>query len=89
MATTNPTVTKSWVMLVPAAKNFILSAVEVVLEIAVTDINAAPTLETGHVISPYERESVSRVLIGPGYVWARIAPSQTQNATVVALTDWT
>lgn len=87
MATTNPTLTSAWSKLVDAGDEFLLTlpfSTRTSIEVAIKDTDAAPTVQ-GHVLRGEEGASMTRSLIGPGYVYAR-----TQAGTVpVILSAWT
>lgn len=75
MATTNPTLTTSWAKLVDLGYEFFISlpfTSVTHIEIATVDSDEAPASGvSGHVLKGEAQESLSRQLIGPGYVYAR------------------
>ena len=88
MSTTNPSVTASWGKLVDTGDDFLLTlpfATSTRIEVAVSDTDEAPTVQ-GHVLSGDRGDSMNRSLIGPGYVYARVAESGSVN---VVLNAWT
>jgi hypothetical protein len=87
MATETATITKAWDDVVDAGDEFLLSTLDAVIEIATTDAGE-PEIAAGHVLSPYERESASRALVGPGIVWVRISPSHGTDSARLAVTTW-
>ena len=88
--TTNPLITRAWSVIAEPTDNFLFTAISTIpLEVAVTATEVAPTIEHGHPVSAYERESPSRAALGAGYVWARIAPGHSDPvSTVATLTVW-
>lgn len=88
MATTNPTITPAWSLIVPAGDEFLVSCRTVPpIEIAISDTATAPTV-AGHVLDPSQNNGATRALVGPGYVYARLVGGQTASASAV-LTAWT
>lgn len=86
MATTNHTLTADWSLIVPAGDEFLLSCRTLPpVEIAISDTATAPTV-AGHVLDPAENEGITRSLVGPGYVYARLHGAGSAS---IALTAWT
>lgn len=92
MSLTNPTLTKTWAKVAENTQSFTLTlplnagaAIEYVpME---TDQSPAAGVIGGSLI-PGEREGVTRDLTGPGYVYARIEPSQPVSSIKVVLMAW-
>ena len=87
MATINTTLTAAWVRLAtPAATRLLVSTTSAnAIEIAITDTDTAPSQTlTGHHID--HTQAASRDLLGPGYIWARVAPGQIGATAVVVIT---
>ena len=72
MATKNVSVTQSWTKIAEAsdAEVFVSWDVPIILEVATTVDNTAPTVN-GHLFP--KQEQVNRSKVGSGYVWARTA----------------
>lgn len=89
MATTNPVLTTAWSLIVTAGDDFLFelppTSQEIQAQIATRDTESVPTV-SGHTITARESEGMNRVLIGPGYVYARVI-GISEYATV--LTAWT
>jgi hypothetical protein len=93
MATQEPNaeITRAWDVYVPASSDFTLSMIDPV-EIEWRATDAATPIEgdiSGHALSPFEREGLTRALSGPGYLQLRIAPNQSAETAEAALTYWT
>jgi hypothetical protein len=87
MATINATLTAAWVRLAtPAVTRLLVSTTSAnAIEIAVTDADAAPGAGvSGHYLD--HTQAASRDLLGPGYIWARVAPGQIGATAVVVIT---
>lgn len=89
MATTNPTITDAWTLLVAdSGQEFFLSLpfdTPNQVEVATTDNAAvAPVGLSGHVLSGNAQESVNRAILGPGAVFARC----TRGAMSLVLNAW-
>lgn len=87
MATTNPTVTATWTKLVALGDDFLLTlpfSTRFDIEVATTDADSAPTGGQGHILSGDHQEGLNRLLVGPGYVWAKAGGS-----VPVVLNTWT
>lgn len=90
MATTNPTITADWTLLVAdSGRDFFLSlpfASPHDIEVATTE-NALvpPSGLSGHVLSGNAQESINRALLGPGAVFARCA----RGTLSLVLNTWT
>jgi hypothetical protein len=87
MATTNPTITTAWAKIVNVGDSFLLTlpfTTRTSIEVAVRDADSAPTVQ-GHVLRGDRAESLTRSLIGPGYVFAR----SQGGSVVVNLSAWT
>jgi hypothetical protein len=86
--TTNPTVTTTWSKLVATGDDFLLTlpffGSATTVEVATTTADSAPTGIVGHIISGEHQEGINRVLIGPGYVWAK-----AKGNVPVVLNTWT
>jgi hypothetical protein len=88
MATTNPTLTAAWGLLVTAGDEFLLTAPTAAgqIEVAVSDTEVSPTVAGHPLTGGAVRESINRALIGPGYVYGRTLG----GASIVAvLSAWT
>ena len=95
MATTNPTVTGAWTLIVAAGDEFLLTqpVASQTLYVAVgseddsdSDPQAPDPGIIGHPLAP-GRDGINRALIGPGPVYARLA--DPLGTVKVALTAWT
>lgn len=73
MATSNPTITPDWSLVVGAGSEFTFGVQEheslAAIAVAVTDDASAPTV-TGQVLRT-PTSQLNRALTGPGYVWAK------------------
>ena len=89
MATTNPTVTGAWTLLVDEGDEFLLTlpVASQTIYVAIGLVADAPALGTiGHPLRPGE-DGMNRALIGPGPVFAKCIDPDASVA--VALTAWT
>ena len=94
MATTNPTITGAWTLIVAAGDEFFLSfpLSSQIIHVATgaTDSEGEPEPPaaglTGHTLAP-GRDGMNRALIGPGPVYARCVDPTA--SVPVALTAWT
>lgn len=97
MATTNPTVTGAWTLLVAAGDEFLLTlpVASQTIYVAIggaddSDSDSDPETPTagtiGHPLRPGE-DGMNRALIGPGPVFAKCIDPDASVA--VALTAWT
>ena len=94
MATSNPTITGAWTLIVNEGDEFFLSfpLSSQIIHVATgaTDSEGEPEPPdaglTGHTLAP-GRDSINRALIGPGPVYARLA--DPLGTVKVALTAWT
>lgn len=97
MATTNPTVTGSWSLIVQEGDEFLLTlplasqSVHVAIGAADdsdsdSDPEAPPTDLLGHALAP-GRDGMNRALLGPGPVFAKCIDPEA--SVLVALTAWT
>ena len=97
MATTNPTVTGAWTLLVAAGDEFLLTlpVASQTIYVAIggaddSDSDSDPETPTagtiGHPLRPGE-DGINRALLGPGPVFARCIDPAASVA--VALTAWT
>jgi hypothetical protein len=87
MATPNPTITTAWAKLVTLGDELLLTlpfTTRTSIEVAVRDADTVPTVQ-GHVLRGDRAESLTRALIGPGYVFAR----SQDGSVVVNLSAWT
>lgn len=90
MATSNPAVSTDWSLIVSdSALDFFLSIPfesPLRVEVATTDdVDEFPaTGLQGHLLNPAERESMTRTLLGPGYVFARCR----QGPVALTLNAW-
>lgn len=78
MTTQNHTIGTTWTETVMDGDDFLLSlpsASRFDVDVATTDTVVAPTVGRGHVIAADLRKSITRALLGPGYVWTK-APKQ-------------
>ena len=78
----------AWSKIVALGDDFLLTlpfATRTDIEVAITDADSAPTVVRGHVLAGDQHEDLNRLLIGPGYVWAR-SPG---GALPVVLNTWT
>jgi hypothetical protein len=85
--TTNPTVTTTWSKLVATGDDFLLTLPYVThldVQVATTTADSAPTGIIGNIISGEHQEGINRILIGPGYVWAK-----AEGSVPVVLNTWT
>lgn len=88
MATTNPSLTTTWAQIVTTGDEFLLTLpfdTPTRVEVATKDAEEAPTVQ-GHVLRGDHGDSLSRGLIGPGYVYARIVGAGPAG---VVLNTWT
>jgi hypothetical protein len=86
MATTNVTVTSTWTKLANTEDDhvFVTAAGPAVLEVATTAADAAPSGIVGHRLPVASiGDAISRDLLGPGYVWCRIADHRVTSQVVV------
>lgn len=97
MATTNPTITGAWTLIVAAGDEFLLTqpVASQTLYVAVgavddsdsdSDPEAPPTDLLGHPLAP-GRDGMNRALLGPGPVFAKCVDPAA--SVPVALTAWT
>ena len=94
MATSNPTITGNWSLIVAAGDEFFLSfpLSSQIIHVATgaTDSEGEPEPPaaglTGHTLCPGE-DAMNRALLGPGPVFARLA--DPLGSVTVALTAWT
>lgn len=90
MATSNPTVTSDWSLIVSdSALDFFLSIPfesPVRVEVATSDdVDEFPSANLrGHYLKPAKRESINRAVLGPGYVFARCQ----QGPVLLVLNAW-
>lgn len=87
MATTNPSLTSSWSLIVAAGSDFLMTLPffnPTALEIATTASDSISPTVSGHTVSGDRQDHITRSLVGPGSVWAR---SKGSTVTVV-LNTW-
>lgn len=87
MATQNVALTRTYSLIANNLQNFFLTlpwTTGAVIEIATADSEVVPVMR-GHEISGKERGSISRVDVGPGYVYARCKSGSTRT---VILNVW-
>lgn len=84
MATTNVTITKTWAKVAEDTDDpfLIQAASSLDWEIAAVALDAAPVSTTGHRMTG-DAESMTRSLIGAGFVYARIAPLSTASKALM------
>ena len=90
MATTNPTISDAWTLLVTdTGQDFFLSLpFETPHRVEVAtwgSADAPPSTLTGHLLNAAKRESVNRSLLGDGCLFARCL----SGSTAVVLNTWT
>lgn len=84
MATTNVALTTAWAKVVTLGDAFFISlpfSTRNTMEIAAVATDTAPVVE-GHKIRGDRHESITRDLIGPGYVYARLETPGTVIASI-------
>lgn len=97
MATTNPTVTGAWTLIVADGDDFVMTLPQPsqIVYVAIggaddsdsdSDAEAPAASLLGHGLTP-GADGISRAIIGPGPVFARLA--DPLGTTRVALTAWT
>lgn len=89
MATVNTTITKAWTKIAEdTADPFLAQAIQSsAVEYATTAADEAPSAElVGHNLVGVDL-AVIRAVIGPGFVWARIAPRATIAAATVVVSS--
>ncbi|HPB76570.1 MAG TPA: hypothetical protein PLY96_15145 [Chromatiaceae bacterium] len=97
MATTNPTITGGWNLIVPAGDEFLLTLPQAAQTVFVatgsdddsdTDTDPQPPAAgiLGHALAAGQ-DGMSRALLGPGPVFARCVDSSA--SVVLALNVWT
>ena len=97
MATSDPTITGNWSLIVQEGDEFLLTLplVSQVVHVAIgaaddsdsdSDPEAPPASLLGHTLCPGE-DAMNRALLGPGPVFARLA--DPLGSVKVALTAWT
>ena len=93
MATTNPTISGAWTLIVAEGDEFLLTLPQAsqILYVAIGDSTSsdpeAPSANLlGHSLTP-GADGMNRALIGPGPVFARLA--DPLGTVKVALTAWT
>lgn len=82
MPTTNVKVTSAWTKLASSGDSNLLVTWEdpTPLEVATTSADVAPAVK-GHRLS--REDAVTRSVIGPGYVWARLLGKEPIELTMV------
>lgn len=74
MATSNATITKTWVKLAETADDPVLVTTRgaATIEFATTAADSAPTVARGHLLE--SDDAITRLAVGGGYLWARVEP---------------
>lgn len=87
MATTNVSLTTSWVKLANDSDDPVLisyNSSSAYIQVATTAADAAPTGIEGHIIGPLE--GVIRDVIGTGFIWGRVTADSVDSTVTVVVT---
>lgn len=93
MATSNSTLTTEWSEVCNNINNFLLSLVNPgdIIEVATTEDGADPVAIYGHRLEysllGESRDSISRLAIGPGYVFAKASSPASLSIVISAWDD--
>lgn len=86
MATTNADITSVWTKVADAAADRVLitGVVQDPVEFATVDGAVAPVVAKGHRLKQMaDGEGITRDLIGPGHIYARLSGNRTNTVTLV------
>ena len=85
MPTINQTITSTWVKVASDSDDTLLVTWDapVLIEVATTSTDVVPTVK-GHSLS--REDAISRIVLGDGYVWVRLAAGTKPDSTMLVVT---